>query len=1123
MAPTPSIFCLERINAVIDLCIDNELNEELDSFLVLDQPGKLRSILDGRNLPPFNPPQIVWQNLTNILKPYEFILGDVDLRSDSRNALDQWLALFWAKALRAALKRYNRDEPDLYYQLIEFLEKRIPSPQRGDKDKDSVVTTINFLMELSALASGEASYGYANRARSLLKDPFPDYKDPKRGPYDRWIGYNSGIAYQHMIDRNREAVREFNWIIETFIKHVDGNFEAEEHGLEFLLNICPGTLQRSVLNLKMQLGYHALQTLIEAHMDWLGILERSDCRLFRNAAEKLMLKADLYRLEALLQIEELELAEDRINRLYPKVFTEYERTKTKRILPETPDNRNSLQTQLVEHAVTWYLQKMKKNSSAISSSGDDRSKLDRVITDTVSFDEPSVLKAIEIEYWGWANNSWFDKRIYFSRWAQFLGVIAQRLEQFQNLPRERHVELKERQRLLDAGISLYLARHTALPVMQRDRQKSNEKIEEIEIENLRSDDLPDFAKGLAGFYKVMSKLAKPAREFVVPSLKESFIKNNDGRDPVDTLRKDHLQLLDAIDEWEETFAERKRISILNRCNERLIWFCDQSLDGCQNCLEYSPQKPKCRISWYRSNVSHSLENFQRTELDKPQPWAFNGLMPCAGESEHDEPESMQDKDYEYIMHLTEKDLTQHLIAKSQHLPRRKALHFVGLQRWNSETPAQGRSVGGGYFIYRTNEAGVVDLGIAIDPGFDFIRNFFRMGFSLKDIDIVLVSHAHPDHLWDFESMIHLLHELEDKKKIFHRFHAILTLSSYERLEHVIVNPKLKRYVNPLIIDIRKEIDEDFFEKLGVRIDGRERIKDCFRFQKKGTGPDDGQWDLFLPLSSNLRYETGSAESIDISPTRAYHDDHMERSDSFGFLLNFFNARSSANHGQPFCFGYTGDSKWVSDDLYNMGCPANSSCSRKKENKCKWESTAQQYKHCDVLLTHLGSLIDHKKKGIGFEHYSRAQICEELIREKNHPYLMGMIRFLRRLRDISPTKDKLILIGEFGEELRGGIRKDLVDRLYKGVTRSWHVLPVDVGLDICLRDLSVDSDPGDNQPYKFQCILCERYVSVDQIEYLRFGQDEGIFYTCSTCRKATPADVRNAKLQRIYEGGRELRT
>ena len=92
-----------------------------------------------------------------------------------------------------------------------------------------------------------------------------------------------------------------------------------------------------------------------------------------------------------------------------------------------------------------------------------------------------------------------------------------------------------------------------------------------------------------------------------------------------------------------------------------------------------------------------------------------------------------------------------------------------LRRWNSFTPALSSSVnpskGGGYFIHFSynNES----LGIVIDPGYDFLENFFSQGFKIGDIDIVLVSHAHPDHTDNLPSILSLFIEMNGRLGKYH--------------------------------------------------------------------------------------------------------------------------------------------------------------------------------------------------------------------------------------------------------------------------------------------------------------------------------------------------------------------
>ncbi|MFH1680695.1 MAG: MBL fold metallo-hydrolase, partial [Candidatus Eisenbacteria bacterium] len=89
----------------------------------------------------------------------------------------------------------------------------------------------------------------------------------------------------------------------------------------------------------------------------------------------------------------------------------------------------------------------------------------------------------------------------------------------------------------------------------------------------------------------------------------------------------------------------------------------------------------------------------------------------------------------------------------EHLPNK----LVVLRRWQSfapRIPRQGgeRLRGGGYYLLWHGR------GIVIDPGYDFIENFYDEGFSLADVHAVIVTHSHPDHDDDLSSLTTLIHE-----------------------------------------------------------------------------------------------------------------------------------------------------------------------------------------------------------------------------------------------------------------------------------------------------------------------------------------------------------------------------
>ena len=475
--------------------------------------------------------------------------------------------------------------------------------------------------------------------------------------------------------------------------------------------------------------------------------------------------------------------------------------------------------------------------------------------------------------------------------------------------------------------------------------------------------------------------------------------------------------------------------------------------------------------------------------------AFGSLLECADTSvkEKNNKKNLSARDYEQIMNHWDDHFLEHMKDASFHEPRCRAIHFLGLQRWNSASPAQGRSLGGGYLLYHTDKNGRIDLGVAIDPGFDFVRNLFHVGFSLADIDVVLLSHAHVDHVRDFESMVSLLLELRKRTKnsnqeIKRKMHAIMTLGVYRRLEYLIESPGLREFIEPYIVDIEKEIRPKGFLFSFIFIqeeDEKKRGKDQNRFRALLSGE-----------------ETNNEMCLKIIPTKAYHNDFSEYSDSFGFVINIKDPISEPEIN--YTFGYTGDTSWNGDII-------------------------KQYIHCDSLLVHIGSLIDREKKK-SFSYYEKGgEKCFDLIRHKNHPYLMGMLHFLTEIVGWKHGgKNPLVLMSEFGEELRGRIRLDLIERLKRAYDEAFYVLPVDIGLDVLLAfDLSKCNDhfASDltNNRRRVWCVQCNHFVPLDKADFEHYGHDEALFCVCKTCKKATPHNVLQERLHTLYEVGRRLQT
>jgi tetratricopeptide (TPR) repeat protein len=99
---------------------------------------------------------------------------------------------------------------------------------------------------------------------------------------------------------------------------------------------------------------------------------------------------------------------------------------------------------------------------------------------------------------------------------------------------------------------------------------------------------------------------------------------------------------------------------------------------------------------------------------------------------------------------------QKFLSPEKSIPAGNPSFFVVLRRWNSYTPllpsTEEDSKGGGYFLYHRG------VGLVIDPGINFIENFYHEGFTIDDIDAILITHAHIDHTKDFDSLLTLIYE-----------------------------------------------------------------------------------------------------------------------------------------------------------------------------------------------------------------------------------------------------------------------------------------------------------------------------------------------------------------------------
>lgn len=128
------------------------------------------------------------------------------------------------------------------------------------------------------------------------------------------------------------------------------------------------------------------------------------------------------------------------------------------------------------------------------------------------------------------------------------------------------------------------------------------------------------------------------------------------------------------------------------------------------------------------------------------------------------------RNHQERMHLTNQACSNKSILTQQLLAQRnidreewEGNFLIILKRWNSYTPLLSGGpyhCGGGYFLKWEK------IGVAIDPGIDYIHNLYKAGLNILDIDIIIITHDHIDHEYSLGGIITLLFELSETQSFY---------------------------------------------------------------------------------------------------------------------------------------------------------------------------------------------------------------------------------------------------------------------------------------------------------------------------------------------------------------------
>ena len=1048
---------LERLNAQIDVWIDEE---EYDKVIQALPPA---DDLESRVTTCFHPPSCTqgkdyeWQDIL----PRDFSLPIEKAHPTGREEddilLDKFSSpLFYAKLLRA---RIQQKGTDCYFkrldEVVAYLENHIPTISDENIAKLAKLTIL-YLLELATASESFEILGFAERARrAMTKHKGIMGKDANEFCwfYDLLARYNIGLGHFHK-NRYRQAIVEFNLIIEQVQKEGEKSaklgFFKSRHG--YLLLYLPAVIYRADVQLRLQLAYHALDTI------YTYLKPPEEISVYKEVRRHLIETEAYQQMGRLGEAESwkhLSSAYNRLLDLRKSLLEKLEERTAFKPLPDTlfDGHYQTIKGQCLQFFIEDYLEWLKQTFQTQTGAQDQRTKCSKMLCgmfdlnffEIVQFHTPS-------------------RNGYYQQLAKFLAWLAHSKET----------------KLSNMAKKLYSDRGRRMLREPNNNECDLCTNEGVDLKSMNPQYYRWFKESMLDFFKDLQKSLGDDKE-----LQQS--------------------MNTKLDDLVKTFIKRESDREDLRINDLGLRY---ELESVRDQLQMG------------HDLCHTDDIGAPPRLSPAFRWLLDGNIPDEELKDRRDSEELNSEEYRLIMGQWDDGFIRRLRSKSNQGGHKRGLYLIGLQRWNSSSPAQGRSVGGGYLLYHTNTHGTVDLGIAIDPGFDFVRNLFHEGFSISDIDIVLISHSHVDHVRDFEAIVQLLTDL---KKLGNKrekcVHVMLSLGVYERLKHIIEDPFYRYHVEPYIIDVRREIERGYFENLP---------RSCAIHFAEREDADKNKQGMMryladLPGENTAPPAPDSRIRVTVEPTRAYHTDPSSYSDSFGFKIKVTeldelpDGSASAPSPHTTTLGYTGDTKWV--------FPLVPDPLEGKDNRHRITDVSGQYVDCDAVIVHLGSVIGKDEKGSRKElmncktcDANQKEKCRDIVCQKDHPYLVGLIRILSSLRSERRERIKtegkskqLVLVGEFGEELRGGIRVDLIERLKLAYKDALRFLPVDVGIDVQLLQQNA------------WCIQCEQFVAIDAVKFERYGVDEALFCVCKTCRKATPLNVMQDRMRQLYEVGRELRT
>ncbi len=446
------------------------------------------------------------------------------------------------------------------------------------------------------------------------------------------------------------------------------------------------------------------------------------------------------------------------------------------------------------------------------------------------------------------------------------------------------------------------------------------------------------------------------------------------------------------------------------------------------------------------------------------------------------------------------------------------IQFHFLRRWSSINPAVPRPSafkmkGGGYFLIFKGR------GIAIDPGLNFVENLYSEGFSIADVDYIITTHDHIDHIAEIDTIMSIhyrrYNKLDKDKKLDKKLTLILNPSVSARYGFLInQNPKLFGKMELTPDGNRREI----FPGFAIEANQVEHLDICSPKYSNSIGLvlffslNDGENEFRIGITGDTYYWKKNDDGY--YSDKPVFDDHFLESD---IIIAHINSASFRELKAICGIG-------LDDTLKNQLIKIDDNLkSERNKIQCKIDTDKKFGKDTTALEDRL-KIIEGMQDAINQVKYSLgynigqtfSEICNNVTKlndeqrdlDGEHMFLDGIIETYKRFIEISknfPDKQKLYIIAETSEEM-GSYRHKVAMRLNKHIKKSDggngpKCLTGDIGLTVRIKP------SGKQKKTKIQircsrCNLNNDYTDNDKFHRLENinevclkWEEEGLFYFC----------------------------